>query len=196
MKGVAYLGSTAADQVNLTSADLPCWPGTIGSTTLMSSAGGNVFVIICGFRETAREQDCHVAARAGELGKAVRGSVARCLRSVSGSQRRRGLTGGKIATTLTWPTSAATNDLYASGDLWCVDSCVSCGGWIAMLLVAARTAGRLARCCRRSSAKALQVLVNHFKSQSGGGGDKRQRQARQVRRIVDTLVDWASTSSC
>jgi endonuclease/exonuclease/phosphatase family metal-dependent hydrolase len=34
----------------------------------------------------------------------------------------------------------------------------------------------------------LHVLVNHFKSQSGGGGDKRRRQAREVRRIVDGLV--------
>ena len=34
----------------------------------------------------------------------------------------------------------------------------------------------------------IHVLVNHFKSQSGGGGDKRQRQASEVRRIVDRLV--------
>jgi endonuclease/exonuclease/phosphatase family metal-dependent hydrolase len=34
----------------------------------------------------------------------------------------------------------------------------------------------------------IHVLVNHFKSQSGGGGDKRQRQAAEVRRIVDRLV--------
>jgi endonuclease/exonuclease/phosphatase family metal-dependent hydrolase len=34
----------------------------------------------------------------------------------------------------------------------------------------------------------LFVLVNHFKSQSGGGGAKRQRQAREVRRIADRLV--------
>ena len=34
----------------------------------------------------------------------------------------------------------------------------------------------------------VHVLVNHFKSQSGGGGAKRQRQAAQVRRIVDGLV--------
>jgi endonuclease/exonuclease/phosphatase family metal-dependent hydrolase len=32
------------------------------------------------------------------------------------------------------------------------------------------------------------VLVNHFKSQSGGGGAKRQRQAKEVRQIVDRLV--------
>lgn len=34
----------------------------------------------------------------------------------------------------------------------------------------------------------LFVLVNHFKSQSGGGGEKRQRQAKEVRQIVDRLV--------
>jgi len=34
----------------------------------------------------------------------------------------------------------------------------------------------------------VHVLMNHFKSQSGGGGAKRQRQAAQVRRIVDGLV--------
>lgn len=34
----------------------------------------------------------------------------------------------------------------------------------------------------------LHVLVNHFKSQSGGGGDKRKRQADKVRGIVDGLV--------
>jgi len=34
----------------------------------------------------------------------------------------------------------------------------------------------------------VHVLVNHFKSQSGGGGDKRRRQADEVRRIVDRLV--------
>lgn len=34
----------------------------------------------------------------------------------------------------------------------------------------------------------LHVLVNHFKSQSGGGGDKRKRQAAQLRTIVDDLV--------
>ena len=32
------------------------------------------------------------------------------------------------------------------------------------------------------------VLVNHFKSQSGGGGAKRKRQAKGVRKIVDELV--------
>ena len=34
----------------------------------------------------------------------------------------------------------------------------------------------------------LHVLVNHFKSQSGGGGEKRKRQAKQLRTIVDDLV--------
>jgi endonuclease/exonuclease/phosphatase family metal-dependent hydrolase len=35
----------------------------------------------------------------------------------------------------------------------------------------------------------ITVLVNHFKSQSGGGDDRRQRQANRVRRIVDDLVN-------
>ena len=34
----------------------------------------------------------------------------------------------------------------------------------------------------------IHVLVNHFKSQSGGGGAKRLRQATKVRQIVDGLV--------
>jgi endonuclease/exonuclease/phosphatase family metal-dependent hydrolase len=34
----------------------------------------------------------------------------------------------------------------------------------------------------------LHVLVNHFKSQSGGGGAKRARQATRLREIVDELV--------
>jgi len=38
------------------------------------------------------------------------------------------------------------------------------------------------------SGTVVHVLVNHFKSQSGGGGPKRQRQAAEVRRIVDGLV--------
>jgi endonuclease/exonuclease/phosphatase family metal-dependent hydrolase len=38
------------------------------------------------------------------------------------------------------------------------------------------------------SGTVVHVLVNHFKSQSGGGGPKRQRQAAEVRRIVDRLV--------
>lgn len=38
------------------------------------------------------------------------------------------------------------------------------------------------------SGTTLRVLVNHFKSRSGGGSDKRKRQAEAVRRIVDGLV--------
>jgi endonuclease/exonuclease/phosphatase family metal-dependent hydrolase len=34
----------------------------------------------------------------------------------------------------------------------------------------------------------VHVLVNHFKSQSGGGGAKRLRQSKSVRGIVDSLV--------
>jgi hypothetical protein len=34
----------------------------------------------------------------------------------------------------------------------------------------------------------LHLLVNQFKSQSGGRTDKRRRQAREVRRIADGLV--------
>jgi endonuclease/exonuclease/phosphatase family metal-dependent hydrolase len=34
----------------------------------------------------------------------------------------------------------------------------------------------------------VHVLVNHFKSQSGGGGAKRKRQAAEVRRIADGLM--------
>jgi endonuclease/exonuclease/phosphatase family metal-dependent hydrolase len=41
---------------------------------------------------------------------------------------------------------------------------------------------------RTPSGAALHVLVNHFKSQSGGGGSKRKRQADKVRQIVDGLV--------
>ena len=48
-------------------------------------------------------------------------------------------------------------------------------------------------CCEYAvgtpSGAVLKVLVNHFKSQSGGGGSKRERQANRVRRIVDGLVD-------
>jgi endonuclease/exonuclease/phosphatase family metal-dependent hydrolase len=33
-----------------------------------------------------------------------------------------------------------------------------------------------------------RVLVNHFKSQPGGGGEKRNRQATEVRKIVNGLV--------
>lgn len=35
----------------------------------------------------------------------------------------------------------------------------------------------------------VHILVNHFKSQSGGGGDKRKRQAAEVRRIADGLIE-------
>jgi hypothetical protein len=38
------------------------------------------------------------------------------------------------------------------------------------------------------------VLVNHFKSQSGGGGPKRARQAQGVRDIVDRLIDAGETN--
>jgi endonuclease/exonuclease/phosphatase family metal-dependent hydrolase len=41
---------------------------------------------------------------------------------------------------------------------------------------------------RTPTGKVLHVLVNHFKSQSGGGGDKRRRQAKEVRRIAGELV--------
>ena len=41
---------------------------------------------------------------------------------------------------------------------------------------------------RTPSGQVLHVLVNHFKSQSGGGGPKRLRQATAVREIVDGLV--------
>jgi hypothetical protein len=40
---------------------------------------------------------------------------------------------------------------------------------------------------RTLSGGVLHVLVNHFKSQSSGGGDRR-RQAQEVRRIVDRLT--------
>jgi endonuclease/exonuclease/phosphatase family metal-dependent hydrolase len=42
--------------------------------------------------------------------------------------------------------------------------------------------------CQLASGQVLWVLVNHFKSQSGGGGPKRARQAQGVRDIVDRLV--------
>jgi endonuclease/exonuclease/phosphatase family metal-dependent hydrolase len=41
---------------------------------------------------------------------------------------------------------------------------------------------------RMPNGTAVHVLVNHFKSQSGGGGSKRKRQAIKVRSIVDSLV--------
>jgi endonuclease/exonuclease/phosphatase family metal-dependent hydrolase len=42
--------------------------------------------------------------------------------------------------------------------------------------------------CRLPSGATVWVLLNHFKSQSGGGGPKRARQAQGVRTIVDDLV--------
>jgi endonuclease/exonuclease/phosphatase family metal-dependent hydrolase len=41
---------------------------------------------------------------------------------------------------------------------------------------------------RTPGGTAIHVLVNHFKSQSGGGGPKRKRQAVEVRRIADKLI--------
>lgn len=41
---------------------------------------------------------------------------------------------------------------------------------------------------RTPSGELVHVLVNHFKSQSGGGAAKRKRQAKEVRRIADELV--------
>jgi endonuclease/exonuclease/phosphatase family metal-dependent hydrolase len=38
------------------------------------------------------------------------------------------------------------------------------------------------------SGEIVHVLVNHFKSQSGGGGAKRKRQATEVRKIAEKLV--------
>ena len=38
------------------------------------------------------------------------------------------------------------------------------------------------------SGATVWVLMNHFKSQSGGGGDKRMNQAKGVRAIVDDLI--------
>lgn len=42
---------------------------------------------------------------------------------------------------------------------------------------------------RTPSGNIVHVLVNHFKSQSGGGGSKRKRQAKKVREIADDLMD-------
>lgn len=42
--------------------------------------------------------------------------------------------------------------------------------------------------CRLPSGPTVRVLVNHFKSQSGGGGPKRARQAQGVRDIVQALA--------
>lgn len=41
---------------------------------------------------------------------------------------------------------------------------------------------------RAPSGVTIHVLVNHFKSQSGGGGPKRKRQATAVREIVNGLI--------
>ena len=41
---------------------------------------------------------------------------------------------------------------------------------------------------RTPSGTRVSVLVNHFKSQSGGGGAKRKRQAKAVREIVENLI--------
>jgi endonuclease/exonuclease/phosphatase family metal-dependent hydrolase len=42
--------------------------------------------------------------------------------------------------------------------------------------------------CRLPGGATVWVLLNHFKSQSGGGGPKRARQAQGVRQIVDGLL--------
>jgi endonuclease/exonuclease/phosphatase family metal-dependent hydrolase len=42
---------------------------------------------------------------------------------------------------------------------------------------------------RTPSGALIHMLVNHFKSQSGGGGPKRKRQATAVRKIVDSLIE-------
>ena len=42
---------------------------------------------------------------------------------------------------------------------------------------------------RTPNGNIVHVLVNHFKSQSGGGGSKRRRQANKVREIADNLMD-------
>ena len=41
---------------------------------------------------------------------------------------------------------------------------------------------------RTPNGTVIHLLVNHFKSQSGGGGAKRKRQAVEVRRIVNALI--------
>ena len=41
---------------------------------------------------------------------------------------------------------------------------------------------------RTPGGNVVHVLVNHFKSQSGGGGTKRRRQATKVREIADDLM--------
>jgi Endonuclease/Exonuclease/phosphatase family len=42
--------------------------------------------------------------------------------------------------------------------------------------------------CRLPGKTKVRVLLNHFKSRSGGGGEKRARQAQEVRDIVDGPV--------
>jgi hypothetical protein len=42
--------------------------------------------------------------------------------------------------------------------------------------------------CRLPGGATIRILLNHFKSQSGGGGEKRARQAEGFRKIVDRLV--------
>lgn len=48
--------------------------------------------------------------------------------------------------------------------------------------------------CRLPSGATVRVLLNHFKSQSGGGGPKRSRQAQGVRKIVDELLAAGETN--
>ncbi len=48
--------------------------------------------------------------------------------------------------------------------------------------------------CRLPSGATVWVLMNHFKSQIGGGGPKRLRQAQGVRDIVDDLVAAGETN--
>lgn len=48
--------------------------------------------------------------------------------------------------------------------------------------------------CQLPGGAAVWVLLNHFKSQSGGGGAKLLRQAKGVRDIVDALVAAGETN--
>lgn len=48
--------------------------------------------------------------------------------------------------------------------------------------------------CRLQSGATVWVLLNHFKSQSGGGGAKRARQAQGVRDIVEALIAAGETN--
>lgn len=48
--------------------------------------------------------------------------------------------------------------------------------------------------CRLPGGAMVWVLLNHFKSQSGGGGPKRLRQAQGVRGIVDGLLAAGETN--